>query len=69
MIKEENKKKRDNIEVLGEDVRSKYGNLSVKEKEEKRKYQKNRYGFMLEDKKGKRKQNQRYYYPSKKIRK
>ena len=43
--------------------------MSVKEKEEKRKYQKNRYGFMLEDKKGKQKQNQRYYYPSKKIRK
>ena len=67
MIKEV--KKRDNIEVLGEDVRSKYGNLSVKEKENKRKYQKNRYRFMLEDKKGKRKQNQRYYYASKKIRK
>ena len=67
MIKEV--KKRDNIEVLGKDVRSKYGNLSVKEKENKRKYQKNRYRFMLEDKKGKRKQNQRYYYASKKIRK
>ena len=44
---------KDNMEVLREDAKNKFRNLSEKEKK-KRKYQRNRYTFMLEDQKEKR---------------
>ena len=53
-------------EVLRKDARNKYRNLSEKEKNKKRKYQRERY-HMNTDLNRRLKQNQRNYYVSKKI--
>ena len=57
-----------NQEVLREDARNKYRNLSEKEKNKKRKYQSERY-HMNTDLNEKLRQYQRNYYDSKKIKK
>ena len=67
-IKEENKRLQStiekNVDLIKLEARNKYCNLSEKEKNKKRKYQKERY-YMNTDSNERLKQYQRNYYASK----
>ena len=55
-----------NKEVLRENAKNKYRNLSEEEKEAKRKYRRSRYRKMTKDEKNKLKEYQRKYQAAKK---